>query len=227
MSRALLAFRPEAYGSDGDILLFGVSISRPVRSRGPSPIEQLSLANHFLESQSAPAMAALLEYIIRRASASYGWPIQPQVAASLLPRLMRAAAVVRDALRSSDARQYPFSPEGIFGTELEGLSPEDQEFESARRFVQFVDELARIAALASNQPSRSLRPEPTSKPAGLHLKTRLRLSHKRGPLQATAPRDVMWRERPLPNGRPPISSSKSTRDLTDVRVTRLTIRSWY
>src|SRR6202043_1822771 len=33
-----------------------------------------------------------------------------------------------------------------------------------------------------NQPSRSLRPEPTSKPAGLHLKTRLRLSHKRGPL---------------------------------------------
>src|SRR6202043_2651324 len=33
------------------------------------------------------------------------------------------------------------------------------------------------------QPSRSLRPEPTSKPVGLHLKTRLRLSHKRGPLQ--------------------------------------------
>ena len=30
---------------------------------------------------------------------------------------------------------------------------------------------------------RSLRPEPTPKPVGLHLKTRLRLSHKRGPLQ--------------------------------------------
>src|SRR6202045_3545488 len=40
-----------------------------------------------------------------------------------------------------------------------------------------------------NQPSRSLRPEPTSKPAGLHLKTRLRLSHKRGPLQTT--KDLM------------------------------------
>ena len=36
---------------------------------------------------------------------------------------------------------------------------------------------------SSHQPSRSLRPEPTSKPAGLHLKTRLRLSHNRGPLQ--------------------------------------------
>jgi hypothetical protein len=169
MSRALLAFRPEAYGSDGDILLFGVSISRPVRSRGPSPIEQLSLANHFLESQSAPAMAALLEYIIRRASASYGWPIQPQVAASLLPRLMRAAAVVRDALRSSDARQYPFSPEGIFGTELEGLSPEDQEFESARRFVQFVDELARIAALAAPTVPQHLLASYAEREAARHL----------------------------------------------------------
>jgi hypothetical protein len=149
LSRALLAFRPEAYGSDDDILLFGVSIPRPLRSHALSPIEQIGLANHFLESQSAPAMAALLEYIIRRASVSYGRPIQPQVAASLLPRLMRAAAVVRNALRSSDVGQYPLSPEGIFGTELEGLSPEDQEFESARRFVQFVDELTRIAALAA------------------------------------------------------------------------------
>src|ERR1700747_2940938 len=33
----------------------------------------------------------------------------------------------------------------------------------------------------SNQPSRSLRSEPTSKSLGLHLKTRLRLSHVRGP----------------------------------------------
>src|SRR4029077_365767 len=34
---------------------------------------------------------------------------------------------------------------------------------------------------SSNQPSRSPRSEPTSKPVGLHLKTRLRLSHNRGP----------------------------------------------
>jgi hypothetical protein len=148
MSHALLAFRPDAQGSDGDILLFGVSVPRPERSRGLAPLEQLNLASHFLESQSPPAMAALLEYIIRRASAAHGRPIQPRVAASLLPRLIRAAAVVRDALRSSDASKYPLTPEAIFGTELEGLSPEDQEFESARRFVQFADELTRLAALA-------------------------------------------------------------------------------
>src|SRR5215831_2430840 len=33
------------------------------------------------------------------------------------------------------------------------------------------------------QPSRQPRPEPTSNSAGLHLKTRLRLSHVRGPPQ--------------------------------------------
>jgi hypothetical protein len=146
MSHALLAFRPEAHGSDGDILLFGVSVPKPMPSRGLSPLEQLNLASHFLESQSAPAMAALLEYIIRRASTAHGQPVQPRIAASLLPRLMRAAALVHDALRSGDASKYPLSAEGIFGTELEGLSPEDQEFESARRFVQFADELTRIAA---------------------------------------------------------------------------------
>ena len=38
-----------------------------------------------------------------------------------------------------------------------------------------------LAAVRGDQPSRSLRSEPTSKPVGLHLKTRLRLSHVRGP----------------------------------------------
>src|SRR6516225_7070608 len=36
-------------------------------------------------------------------------------------------------------------------------------------------------ANSSNQPLHPLRSEPTSKPAGLHLNNRLRLSHDRGP----------------------------------------------
>jgi hypothetical protein len=39
----------------------------------------------------------------------------------------------------------PRSPEAIFGAELEGLSPEDQEFETARQFVRFAEEMARVA----------------------------------------------------------------------------------
>ena len=37
-----------------------------------------------------------------------------------------------------------------FGLELEGLSPEDQEFEVAKRFVRFAGEAAKKAALAPN-----------------------------------------------------------------------------
>src|SRR6516165_1294721 len=41
-------------------------------------------------------------------------------------------------------------------------------------------------ANSSNQPSHPLRSEPTSKPAGLHLINRLRLSHDRGPPKTAA-----------------------------------------
>lgn len=43
----------------------------------------------------------------------------------------------------------------------------------------------KVNSNSSNQPPRSLRPEPISKPVGLHLETRLRLSHNRGPPQCT------------------------------------------
>lgn len=36
----------------------------------------------------------------------------------------------------------------VFGLELEGLSPQDQEFEEARRFVRFANEAAQVAAAA-------------------------------------------------------------------------------
>jgi hypothetical protein len=148
MSRALLAFNPETSLHAGNILLFGVAVPRPAHGSGLSAIEELNLASHFLEARSGPAMAALLKYIIGRSGAAVGQTTHPHAAAPLLQRLMRAAAVVRDALRSSAPEGSPLSPEGIFGTELEGLSPEDQEFETARRFVQFAGELTRAALRA-------------------------------------------------------------------------------
>ncbi len=145
MSRALLAFNPETSPNAGNVLLFGVPVPRPAHRFGFSAIEELNLASHFLEARSAPGMAALLKYIVHRSSTAAGKAIPPQTVAPLLQRLMRAAAVVRGALRANVADGSPLSPEGIFGTELEGLSPEDQEFETARRFVQFAGELTRAA----------------------------------------------------------------------------------
>jgi hypothetical protein len=150
MIRALLAFNPEAHGSGGDKLLFGVAVPSPARPFALSALEELNLASQFLEAQPGTGMIALLKYIIHRASTARGQTVDPRIIGSLLQRLTRAAATVRDALRSEAAGTgSPRSPEAIFGTELEGLSPEDQEFETARRFVRFAHEMTRVAAGAA------------------------------------------------------------------------------
>jgi len=152
MSRALLAFNPEAYGSDSNILLFGVAMPQPTHSFGISALEEIDLATHFLEAESSASLAALLKYIIERSSARRGAALPPQAIAPLLQRLLQVAEIVRNALRSEDTGQHALSPEAIFGTELEGLSPEDQEFETARRFVQFAGQLTRAAIGAGRVP---------------------------------------------------------------------------
>jgi hypothetical protein len=148
MSRTLLAFNPEVQSHSGDILLFGVALPRPVRAMGLPALEELNLASHFLEAQSPSGMAPLLEYVINRSAADGGRPIDPRVAISLRQRLTRAAAVVRDALRPDVVEGSPLSPEAIFGSELEGLSPEDREFETAHRFIRLAGEISRAAARA-------------------------------------------------------------------------------
>jgi hypothetical protein len=146
MSRALLAFNPEAHPTGGERLLFGVSVPPVPRRSGLPPLEVLNLASQFLEARSATEMAALLRYTIHRAT-GLGRVLDPRVVGWLLHRLTRAATTVRDSLQSDAAGAgSPTSPEAIFGAELEGLSPEDREFEAARRFVEFADELARVAA---------------------------------------------------------------------------------
>jgi len=147
MSRALLAFNPEAYGSGGDRLLFGVAAPIAPRPSGLSALEELNLATRFLEAQPGIETVALLRSIIQRSGTSPETAIDPQVVEPLLNRLAPIAAIVRNALRSSEAAAgSPISPEGIFGAELEGLSPEDREFETALRFVRMASGMTRVAS---------------------------------------------------------------------------------
>jgi len=147
MSRALLAFNPEAYGSGGDRLLFGVAAPIAPCPSGLSALEELNLATQFLEAQPGIETVSLLSSIIQRSGKSREGTIDPEVVRPLLNRLARSAVIVRNALRSSEtATGSPISPEGLFGTELEGLSPEDREFETALRFVRMASEMTRIAS---------------------------------------------------------------------------------
>ena len=155
MSRALLEFNPEVQSHGGGILLFGVALPRPIHVAGLSPLEELNLASHFLETRSAPALSSLLEYVIKRAGGEAGRAIDPHAASFLRQRLTRAAAVVRHALRPDIVDGSPLSADAIFGSEFEGLSPEDQEFETAHRFIRLAGEMARAASRAG----RGMRPE--------------------------------------------------------------------
>lgn len=148
MSRALLNFDPIVQSHGSGILLFGVALPRPIHVTGLSAIEELNLASHFLEAHSVPATASLIEYVISRSGIEGGNPIDPWTAASLRERLTRAAAVVRQALRPEIVDGSPLSAEAIFGSEFEGLSPEDQEFETARRFIRLAGEMSAAAARA-------------------------------------------------------------------------------
>lgn len=147
MSGALLAFNPEAEGTGGTRLLFGVTLAPRPSVRRISSLEEMDLASHFLEARAEDRMAVLLAHIIRRTGAMLGRPVPPAIETALLGKLEPSAALVHSALRPrAGTSGYRMSAEAIFGAELEGLSPEDREFEAARRFVRFAEEVARAAA---------------------------------------------------------------------------------
>ena len=150
MSRALLEFNPESHGIGGDTLLFGVPVAAAPKHAEPSALEELDLASRLLEARQGPQLTGLMRHIANRASVVTNRAIAPQVQALLLHRLTRAADIVRQGLQSDrSVTGLPISPEAIFGTELEGLSPEDQEFEIARRFIRLAFDANRHAALAA------------------------------------------------------------------------------
>lgn len=152
MTEALLAFNPEAYGACDGRLLFGVTIPRQSVPFRHSAIEELDLASHFLEARPGDGIATILRHIVRSASGAPGGAIDPALESALLLRLGRAATTVRKALQTTNGvNRFPVSPDAIFGTELEGMSPEDRELETARRFIRFAEEMTRAATAAGSK----------------------------------------------------------------------------
>ena len=153
MSRRLIDYNPEGYGTEGEVLLFGSIPRRP-----PTRLDQvaeLELASALLDARNLAELGTLVNRLIQYASAVVGRPISDQLARALAPRLVRAASAIRGLLSTRDitpsggqAEVVAESAERIFGAELEGLSGEDQEFETARLFVRFALEAARVAAKA-------------------------------------------------------------------------------
>lgn len=126
---------------------------------------EMDLAAELLDTGSEAEMDQFLQGLVKRAGGAWsGWVRSPE--GRQLVGLLRGAA--KKALPGLGAAvgSHLGGPEGarlgrqasqqagrIFGLELEGLSPEDQEFEVARRFV-------RCAGAAARQLVEGLAPSP-------------------------------------------------------------------
>jgi uncharacterized protein (DUF697 family) len=131
-----------------------------------SDAEEMELAAELLEIYDEAELEQFLGKLIKRASRKVGRFMKSSTGRALRSTLRGLA---RKALPIAGGAIGTFfgGPAGgalgaraastagrIFGLELEGMSPEDQEFELARRYVRFSGEAAKQAALApKNAPT--------------------------------------------------------------------------
>lgn len=142
--RRLLDFKPELeLPSDGEA-------QAPWPDRiGGGEFGELDFAARLLEARTADELAPVLADLVGPATDTRQRALREPV----LRVLHRAARMVfpLDATRAPADLKRKAS--GVFGLELEGLSPEDKEFEVARQFVRLAVDATRQALARVGQPA--------------------------------------------------------------------------
>ncbi len=149
MNRLLLGYSPDLDIFD-DALRAAPQTDRETFALEADENEQ---AAELLEVGCRPGLAACIARLLRRAAPG---PIEPAVERELV-RLLQGAAHIALPTMSAVSHGNSAQASRFFGIELEGLSPEDQEFEAARHFAQLIEAAAQnaahAAALATPNPS--------------------------------------------------------------------------
>jgi hypothetical protein len=146
MNRMLLGYSP-----DFDLFDEAASAATPPEHEASVQVSDRSeAATELLEVAGRPALPGLLARLLRRAARQ---TIDRAVESELVRLLQRAAriALPTSGIASPDGHDRALQASRFFGIELEGLSPEDQEFESARRFIQLVEAAAQHTAAGSQR----------------------------------------------------------------------------
>jgi hypothetical protein len=176
-------------------------------------IEEMELAAELLEVHDEDELEQFLGKLIRRAGKAIGKfvksPVGRVLGGILKGAAMQALPVVGGAIsgiaKAAADREPPPAEGGeedpaakaseIFGLELEGLSAEDREFESARRFVRYGAEATRQAAAAPEEaPSQAVAREAAEEAANRHAPG-LRpgaAAQRRGPSPQRSGRSGRW-----------------------------------
>ena len=153
MNRMLLGYSPDFDVFD-DAPSARLAPGRTDREAVAVDAESTELAAEFLDVVGQPSFTALLERLVRRTALASGRAVKDALVTELVGLLQLAAQralPALNALDTADTGTASTRASRFFGIELEGLSPEDQEFEAARRFVPLTVEAARQAALAPAQ----------------------------------------------------------------------------
>jgi hypothetical protein len=165
MEHALMQYSPEMETFEQDAFDFAFGADRSGESgwagEGVTALGEhgeMELAVAALEVSGEAGLASYLRRLVRQAEQATGKPVGPAVGRALVDQLMQVA---RKVLPAFVRRDGPFVPTAtrsgtpaavtagrLFGLELEGLSPEDQEYETAKQFARFAAEAVRHAALA-------------------------------------------------------------------------------
>ncbi|WP_354687884.1 hypothetical protein [Cupriavidus necator] len=130
---------------------------------------EMEFAIAALEVSDEPGLRDYLRRLVGHAARAAGRPVPAPVQQALLGLLAQTARRVLPAhvRRTGPAATWQPAPVlrngtaktagRLFGLELEGLSPEDKEFEAARHFVRFAADAVRHAGLLPGKPGSAPR----------------------------------------------------------------------
>ncbi len=158
MNQRLLDFDPELELLDQDLArgLAAQPDALALREGG----QQMALAADLLEVADQRQLAGFLSQLVAQSGPRGPSLLASATGTALLSGLRRAAQVLGPIASAARAGAAPMSDlktraAQLFGIELEGLSPEDKEFEVAQQFVRFATEAAKRAAVGrGDAPTR-------------------------------------------------------------------------
>lgn len=160
MNRALVDYNPETE------LLDATGPRRAAAHDGESVDElgDMELAAELLDVRAGADFDRFLQRLLTTADPATGRRLSPPMNRALAGMLRVAAKRALPAMarlvhgRPIGARTRPLEESAhYFGLELEGLSPEDQEFELARSFVRFARDAVHRVAGATRRTRSALR----------------------------------------------------------------------
>ena len=141
MDRRLIDYKPE--------LEFGSADREAPVQR--DEYGEMSFAARLLEAETPAVLAGVLKDLVARGGT--GSPL----AGPLVGVLQRAARMVFPLNATRAPGDLKRKAAAIFGMELEGLSPEDKEFELARRFARLaLDTVAEAGTRSGREPAQAV-----------------------------------------------------------------------